>query len=89
MSDLEYDVLDELYFVQSYTQLRDTLQWDDQMLKSTIESLLQKDWIRCYSSPTEELLGDDIDLETRFHAYYYLASKAGLFAHNSSDQNGI
>ncbi len=35
MSDLEYDVLDELYFVQSYTQLRDTLQWDDQMLKST------------------------------------------------------
>ena len=88
MSDLEYDVLDELYFVQSYSQLRETLQWDDQMLKSTIESLLQKDWIRCYSSPTEELLGNDIDLETRFQSYYYLASKAGLFAHNSSDQNG-
>lgn len=88
MSDLEYDVLDELYFVQSYAQLRDTLKWDDNMLKSTLESLLRKDWIRCYSSPTEELLGDQIDLETGFHTYYYLASKSGLFAHNSSDQNG-
>lgn len=87
MSDLEYDVLDELYFVQSYSQLRDTLSWDDQMLKTALESLLRKDWIRCYSSPTEELLGDEIDLETRFHTYYYLASKTGLFAHNSSDQN--
>jgi hypothetical protein len=87
MSDLEYDVLDELYFVQSYTQLRDTLRWDDLMLKTTLESLLRKDWIRCYSSPTDELLGNEIDLETRFHSYYYLASKTGLFAHNSFDQN--
>lgn len=87
MSDLEYDVLDELYFVQSYAHLRDTLQWDDQMLKETIESLWKKDWIRCYSSPTEELTGNEIDLETRYHTYYYLASKSGLFAHNSSDQN--
>ena len=87
MSDLEYDVLDELYFVQSYTQLRDTLRWDDLMLKTTLESLLRKDWIRCYSSPTVELLGNEIDLETRFNSYYYLASKTGLFAHNSSDQN--
>jgi hypothetical protein len=87
MSDLEYDVLDELYFVQSYTQLRDTLRWDDLMLKTTLESLLRKDWIRCYSSPTDELLGNEIDLETRFNSYYYLASKTGLFAHNSSDQN--
>jgi len=87
MSDLEYDVLDELYFVQSYAHLRDTLKWDDHMLKETIESLWKKDWIRCYSSPTEELTGNEIDLETQYHTYYYLASKSGLFAHNSSDQN--
>ena len=55
MSDLEFEVLDELYFVQPYSQLRNTLNWDDSMLRSTLESLLHKDWIRCYSSPTEEL----------------------------------
>ena len=87
MSDLEYDVLDELYFVQSFKYLKDELQWDDQMLKETIEKLLQKEWIRCYASPTEELFGDEIDLETKYHSYFYLASKSGLFAHNSSDQN--
>jgi hypothetical protein len=87
MSDLEYDVLDELYFVQSFSHLKDVLQWDDGVLKDTIEKLLQKEWIRCYASPTEELFGDDIDFETRYHTYFYLASKSGLFAHNSSDQN--
>jgi hypothetical protein len=87
MSDLEYDVLDELYFLQPYRNLRTSLQWDDQMLRNTIEKLLQKDWIRCYASPTEELFGEDIDLETGYQSYFYLASKSGLFAHNSSDQN--
>jgi hypothetical protein len=88
MSDLEYDVLDELYFLQPYKELKESLKWDDDMLRDTIKQLLQKDWIRCYASPTEELFGDDIDLETRYQSYYYLASKAGLFAHHSSDQNG-
>ena len=87
MSDLEYEVLDELYFVQSFMHLRDTLQWDNQMLKDTLDILLQKEWIRCYASPTEEIFGDNIDLETKYHTYFYLASKSGLFAHNSSDQN--
>jgi hypothetical protein len=87
MSDLEYDVLDELYFVQSFKYLKGILQWEDQVLKDTLEKLYKKEWIRCYATPTEELFGDDIDLETRYHAYYYLASKTGLFAHNSSDQN--
>jgi hypothetical protein len=87
MSDLEYDVLDELYFVQSFDHLKDTLQWDDRMLRETIEKLLQRDWLRCYATPTDELFGDEIDLETNYHTYFYLASKSGLFAHNSSDQN--
>ena len=57
------------------------------MLRDTLEKLLRKDWIRCYTTPTEELFGDDIDLETRYHTYFYLASKTGLFAHKRSDQN--
>jgi len=87
MSDLEYEVLDELYFIQSFNHLKDTLQWDTQMLRETIEKLLQKDWVRCYTTPTNELFGDEIDIETKYHTYFYLASKSGLFAHNSSDQN--
>ena len=87
MSDLEYDLLDELYFVQSYKDLSSKLQWDDKILRDTIESLLEKDWIRCYATPIRELFGDDIDLATQYHTYFYQASKPGLLAHNSADQN--
>jgi hypothetical protein len=85
MSDLEYDVLDELYFVQSYKQLKATLSWDDDMLCDTLEKLLNKGWIRCYITPSEEIFRTDIDFETSCRNYFYLASKDGLFAHNSID----
>ncbi len=85
MSDLEFDVLDELYFVQSYEHLKLTLGWEDDLLRDTLRKLLAKMWIRCYLNPNEEIYGDDIDFETSYWKYYYLASKTGLFAHNSID----
>lgn len=84
MSDLEFDLLDELYFIQSYHQIKDTLGWDDDMLRATLDQLQKKGWIKCYASPNEELFGKEIDLQTQYRNYYYLASKEGLFAHNSS-----
>jgi len=85
MSDLEFDVLDELYFVQSFDQLKLTLDWEDDLLRDTLRKLLNKKWIRCYLHPNEEIFGDDIDFEPSYRKYYYLASKEGLFAHNSID----
>jgi hypothetical protein len=85
MSDLEYDVIDELYFVQSFVQLKNTLSWEDDMLRDTLRKLLEKGWIKCYINPTEEIFEEEIDFETTYRRYYYLASKSGLFAHNSID----
>ncbi len=67
MSDLEFDLLDELYFVQSYQYLQETLNWDDQTLKSTLQHLYDKAWI---------------NLLEQGQLYHYLATKAGLLAHN-------
>jgi len=85
MSDLEYDVIDELYFVQSYGHLKETLSWDEDMLRDTLRKLLEKGWIKCYINPNQEIFEDEIDFETSYRKYYYLASKSGLFAHNSID----
>lgn len=85
MSDLEYDTLDELYFVQSYKELNKKLNWEDEILRDTLKSLHEKGWIKCFLTPTEEIFNDDIDIETQYHKYFYLASKAGLFAHNNFD----
>lgn len=57
MTDDEFDLLDELYFLQSYEYLKNKLDWEDQRLLFTLESLLKKGWIKCYSGPEEEIFG--------------------------------
>ena len=85
MSDLEFDLLDELYFVKSFTEISGVLGWEDEKILKTLISLMEKGWIRCYFTPTEEILNEEIDLAGNFRDYYYLASKDGLFAHNSTE----
>jgi hypothetical protein len=82
MSDLEFDVLDELYFLIHYKDLLSVTGLADEDLKPILIKLLKKDWLRCYSEPDIELNQEAIDLEIRFRNYYYLASKEGLKAHN-------
>jgi hypothetical protein len=40
MTDAEFDVLDELYFLQSYKSLIQALKMNDSELTATLESLL-------------------------------------------------
>ncbi len=85
MTDIEFDVLDELYFIQSYDYLAKTLDLDTAKLKSTIKKLLEKGWVKCYSSPVEEIVFESGQFEQGFWNYYYLASREGLLAHNGTD----
>jgi hypothetical protein len=82
VTDQEFDALDELYFVTSFQQLLQTLDWPVDELKLVLQTLLQKDWIRCYLNHSEELLPQEVDFENCYQTYYYLATKAGLLAHN-------
>ncbi len=84
MTDFEFDVLDELYFLQPYSYLIETVKMDEEDMKSTLRELLDKGWVKCYKSPSEELDIEDVDFENSFAKYHYLASKAGLLAHNSN-----
>ena len=82
MTDLEFQVLDELYFLTSFQELAEATALPKNQLKAVLDQLGSKGWLRCYLSPDEELnVGD-----TRFTAHnedlLYLASKAGLLAHN-------
>lgn len=81
MSADEFDLLDELYFLQSYEQLKKELDWDDRKLLATLQALLEKGWIKCYSSPEEEVL-HNIQIDKEGENYLYLATKEGLLEHN-------
>nr|WKN35542.1 transporter [Tunicatimonas sp. TK19036] len=82
MTDLEYDVMDELYFVTPFNQLRSTLELEEQELRNILQSLLQKNWIKCYVDHTEEILPHEVDFTHHYQEYFYLATKEGLLAHN-------
>ena len=83
MSDLEFDVLDELYFVQSFDYLRETIDLSEEKLKEVLKKLLTKAWIKCFVHVSEEGMVPNLeDFEQSYKNYHYLATKEGLLAHN-------
>lgn len=81
MTDLEFDVLDELYFVSSYQQLAEACELDELKLIETLAILFEKGWVKVLQTVDDEAR-EPLELPTRFHTYYYLATKKGLHAHN-------
>lgn len=84
MTEVEFDILDELYFVVSYPDLRSSLSLSDEELCAGLTGLLEKGYIK--------ILYPDQDTEHEYNArafgtqcqdYFYLATKAGLVVHNS------
>jgi len=82
MSDEEFDVMDELYFVQPFSYLTETLAMETEQLKQVLRSLLQKGYIKCFFNMNDEVFEEQLNFESDFENYHYLASKKGLLAHN-------
>ena len=74
--------MDELYFVQPYQHLLAELEMEDAELKSVLMSLIDKGWVKFFLSMEEEALSDELQMDTKYREYFYLATKAGLMAHN-------
>jgi len=83
MSDLEFDVLDELYFVQPFDALLELTSLEDNVLKTVLKKLLSKQWIKCLKSATHDIPVEEVDFDKDFRSMYFLATKSGLLAHNS------
>ena len=84
MTDPEYELMDEIYFVTPYSNLSRILGWEDSRILATLQTLCEKGWIRCFTTPTDELLPAEVDLDQYFKKYYYLASKSGMEAHHGT-----
>ena len=82
MSDEEFDLMDELYFVQPYGYLLETLDWEEELLLSTLQSLFLQGYIKCFGDPDSERFGA-VDIMNEGKDLYFLATKNGLMAHNT------
>jgi hypothetical protein len=83
MTEQEYQIMDELYFVISFRELKEKLLLEEAELKRILLTLLQRQYIKCLSNVSDEIPPEHIDFENNYRNYHYLASKEGLFAHNS------
>ena len=82
MSDSEFDLLDELYFVRHFDYLKDSLGWPEELLLETLHSLYQAGMIKCLSQPDLERF-DAVDIFSEGNQLMYLATKKGLMSHNA------
>ncbi|WP_339870276.1 hypothetical protein [uncultured Algoriphagus sp.] len=82
MDDQEFDLMDELYFVQPYGYLLETLNWEENLILSTLHSLFSQGYIKCLDDPDSERFGE-VDILKEGKDLYFLATKKGLMAHNT------
>ncbi|RLD20555.1 MAG: hypothetical protein DRI71_10210 [Bacteroidetes bacterium] len=82
MSDEEFEVIDHLYFVTSYEDLKDLSNMGNAELLEVLISLITKGWVKCFSGPDNEIRIAEVDLQMNYYKYEYLATKQGLLAHN-------
>ena len=82
MSEEEFEVIDQLYFVTSYKDLNDSCSLNETELLEVLISLSDKGWVKCYAEPDKEIGLTETDLKKNYDNYEYLATKQGLLAHN-------
>lgn len=79
----EYDILDELYFICTLDQLLKNLTMDDSELRNHLEQLFRKGWVKVFYKGTEDEVESGEVSKGQFENYHFLATKAGLKAHNT------
>ncbi|MBN3584455.1 hypothetical protein JYB64_18835 [Algoriphagus aestuarii] len=82
MTENEFEVLDELYFVQPFDYLKETLDLKISDILEALNSLYQNGLIKCLTSPDEECF-HQVDIIKEGKGLYFLATKKGLMAHNT------
>jgi len=84
MTDSEFDVLDELYFVTSFADLTKKTNLSAPVLEENLRTLLEQGLVRSYWPDADTELAYEL---TSFGAIcrdaYFLASKEGLLQHNT------
>ncbi len=83
MNDLEFDILDEIYFVESFERIQHRLGIDAYSLKEALKKMIEKGWVKCFANGYTEIIADTHSFEEKYQTYQYLATKEGLLVHNS------
>jgi hypothetical protein len=82
MTTIEFDLLDELYFLVDFEHLLRETPYQEHEIRDALEQMIIKGWVRCYHPSQEEIITELSRFRQEYRKYRYLASKEGLLAHN-------
>jgi len=84
MTSTQDDILDELYFVTSFQDLKASLNLPDETLCQELKKLLALEFVKSFfPDPDSEIAFSPENFDQDYKRYFYLATKKGLLAHNS------
>ncbi|MGY2133001.1 hypothetical protein ACW9KT_12290 [Hymenobacter sp. HD11105] len=84
VTDPEFDILDELYFVTSFRDLLQKTGLTTPVLEKGLRSLLEQEYVKSfYPDPDTEQAYEVTSFGAICRDSFYLATKAGLLAHNT------
>ncbi len=83
MNEEEFELIDELYFIKNFNQLRKDTLINEQNLIDLIFSLVQKKWVKCLENENEiEIPNMDFFIQ-HLKSLSFNVSKEGLKAHHN------
>ncbi|MFW5761077.1 MAG: transporter [Cyclobacteriaceae bacterium] len=82
MDNQEFDLLDELYFVKTFAELTGTVAMEATTVKKVLQQMITKNWVKILDADDNEIRFEPSQFDQEFKKYHYIATKAGLLAHN-------
>ena len=82
MTEPEFEMLDELYFIKNLEDLRKELKSAEYDIREELWKLIQKGWVRATVHKDQEVNLTEEDFQRDVNNYYFIATKNGLLAHN-------
>ncbi|MBC7382053.1 MAG: hypothetical protein H7296_03555 [Bacteroidia bacterium] len=85
LDDLEYDILNCVYFVEEYTKILEEVMAPPGVVADGLKTLINKKFVIAmkWEEETQEYKRSFIYDSDNMNAYSYMATKEGLLAHNS------
>jgi hypothetical protein len=85
LDDVEYEILNCLYFVEPFEKLLEELSFPSNIIADVLKTLIQKKLVVAmkWDEQSQDYKRSFIYDSDNMHAYSYLATKEGLLAHNS------
>jgi hypothetical protein len=85
LSDIEYDILNAIYFVEPFKTLTSECNTPANIIADVLKQLIDKKYVSPmqFDEQKQEYVRTFFYDSDNMDAYYYLATKDGLMAHNS------